>query len=205
MTVAVGEDPRGGGVNPPTTLFVDDEWIDNGDNLQKRLLAYHETMHLIQDVWDTGVGWQGWYGEGIARAIEDRVDTGLDADTGHLFIPEINAMLGTDGDRSTTTEANSYRSVLWWTWLFDQYRGTGDTDPVIGWDAIRDYTRLGASTDQVAAVRQFISDRGGQFNKDWLDHTASLWAYKLAPSDPRSSRISTARSAPRATRCRATG
>jgi von Willebrand factor type A domain-containing protein len=186
LTVLVGEDPRGGGINAPTQIYVDDEQVDQNDPLAKRLLAYHEMMHLIQDVWDTGVGWQGWYGEGIARAVEDRVDPALDADTGHLFIPELNGLMASDANRTADTTSTSYPSFLWWTWLFDQYRATGDTDPVIGWTAIRDfYTRLGASTDQLQAVRDFIAGRGGTLNKDWLDYSLSLWAYKLSPADAR--------------------
>jgi hypothetical protein len=187
ITVAIGEDPRGGGINAPAQIYVDDEWIDQDDPQAKRLLAFHEMMHLIQDVWDDGgIGWRGWYGEGIARSIEDRVDPTLDADIGHLFIPELNGLMGTNSDRTDTATDTSYRSFLWWTWLWDQYRGSGDSDPLIGWDAIRDfYTAMGASSDQVDAVRTFISGRGGNFNKDWLDYTLSLWAYKLTPSDPR--------------------
>ena len=187
ITVAIGEDPRGGGINAPTQIYVDDEWIDQDDPLAKRLLAYHEMMHLIQDVWDNGgIGWQGWYGEGIARSIEDRVDTTLDADTGHLFIPELDGLMANNGDRISTATDTSYSSFLWWTWLWDQYRGGGDSEPLIGWDAIRDfYDAMGASSDQVDAVRTFISGRGGSFNQDWLDYTMSLWAYKLNPSDPR--------------------
>lgn len=187
LTVAIGEDPRGGGINPPMGIFVDDEWIDQNDPLAKRLLSFHEMMHLIQDVWDDGgVGWQGFYGEGIARAIEDRVDTTLDADTGHLFIPELNGLMSTDSDRTSSVESNSYRTFLWWTWLFDQYRAGGDTEPRIGWTAIRDfYTTLGASSDQVQAIRDFITSRGGTFTKDWLDYTLSLWAYRRSPANPR--------------------
>lgn len=186
LSVLIGEDPRLGGVNWPREMYVDDEEVDQNDVLAKRLLAFHEMMHLVQDVWDNGTGWRGWFGEGIARAIEDRVDTQLDADTGHLFIPEINGLMASESDRTATTTDTSYRSVLWWTWLFDQYRAAGDAEPALGWTSIRDfYTRLGASTDQLQAVRAFVTGRGGNLDQDWLDYTLSLWAYKRAPSNPR--------------------
>ncbi|MFN8077085.1 MAG: VWA domain-containing protein [Kineosporiaceae bacterium] len=186
LSVLVGEDPRLGGVNWPRQIYVDDEQVDQNDVLAKRLLAFHEMMHLVQDVWDNGTGWQGWFGEGIARAIEDRVDTALDADTGHLFIPELNGLMSTESDRTATTTDTSYRSFLWWTWLFDQYRAAADTEPALGWTAIRDfYVKLGASTDQLQAVRSFVIGRGGNLDQDWLDYTLSLWSYKRSPSSAR--------------------
>ena len=187
LTVYIGEDPRTGGVITPMSLYWDDDSVDSNDVLWKRLLAYHETMHLIQDVYDdTSGGWGAWYGEGVARAVEDRVDAALDADTGHLFIPQVNSLMSTVSDRTSSSESTSYPSFLWWTWLFDQYRGSADVAPVIGWDAIRDfYTKLGASTDQIKAVRDFVSGRGGNLDKDWLDYSLSLWAYKRSPSDQR--------------------
>lgn len=187
LTVYIGEDPRTGGVIDAMSMYWDDDSVDSNDVLWKRLLAYHEMMHLIQDVYDdTSGGWGAWYGEGIARAIEDRVDAALDADTGHFFIPQLNSLMSTVTDRTASSEMVSYPSFLWWTWLFDQYRGSGDVEPVIGWDAIRDfYIKLGASTDQIKAVRDFVSGRGGNLDKDWLDYSLSLWAYKRSPSDQR--------------------
>ena len=187
ITVAIGEDPRGGGINAPTQIYVDDEWIDQNDPLAKRLLAFHEMMHLIQDVWDDGgIGWQGWYGEGIARSIEDRVDTTLDADTGHLFIPELNGLMGNNADRTRPRPTSATAASCGGRGCGTSTAAAATASPLIGWDAIRDfYTAMGASSDQVDAVRTFISGRGGSFNQDWLDYTLSLWAYKLNPSDPR--------------------
>lgn len=188
LTVYIAEDPRGGGINGASSLYADDELVDNTDDLWKRLLSFHEGMHLVQDKYDNGgIGWQTFYGEGIARAIEDRVDTALDADTGHLFIPEVDALIrNVSGDQNADISTISYRSVLWWTWLFDQYRSPGDTEPDIGWQAIRDfYLELNSEADQLKALSDYISSEGGSFRDDFIDYTLSLYAYQLNPADPR--------------------
>ncbi len=187
LNVYVAEDPRTGGVIYPDSIYIDDDTIDNNDQLWKRLLAFHEQMHLVQDKFDNGgVGWQAWYGEGIARAIEDRVDNALDADTGHLFVPEANGHLGSDAERTGDFLTQSYRTVLWWTWLLDTYRAGGDTEPAHGWAALRAfYDELNADNDQLNATRDFIAGRGGSFARDWIDYALALYAYKYNPSDAR--------------------
>src|SRR6185503_9295827 len=142
----------------PNSIYVDDDYIDNNDTLRKRLLAFHEGQHLVQDKYDNGgIGWNDFYGEGIARAIEDRADATLDADTGHLFIPEVDGILSNDGQRSSDLSTINYRSVLWWTWLMDQYRLNSETAPVQGWSALRDfYTELNSESNQLKAIRDFI-------------------------------------------------
>ncbi|MCA9982306.1 MAG: hypothetical protein KDD89_15785, partial [Anaerolineales bacterium] len=187
LSVYIAEDPRGGGINGASGLYADDELIDGNDVIWKRLLAFHEGMHLVQDKYDNGgVGWKSFYGEGIARAIEDRVDVPMDADTGHLFIPEVDGILGSEANRNDDIVNTTYRSVLWWTWLMDQYRDPSDTEPDIGWDALRDfYIELNSESDQVKAINDFISSEGGSFRDDFIDYTLSLYAYDLNPSDPR--------------------
>ena len=186
LRIFIAEDPRLGGVPTTSSINVDDENVDNNDALNKRLLAFHEIMHLVQFNYDAGTGWLDFFGEGIARAIEDRVDTTLDADTGHLFIPEVNGILGSDTNRTDDLSTISYRSVLWWTWLWDQYRLNSEVAPVQGWQAIRDfYTELNTESDQVKAVRDFISAQGSSFREDFIDYTLSLFAYRFSPSNPR--------------------
>ena len=101
LQIFIAEDPRLGGTPTTGSIQIDDENIDNNDVLNKRLLAFHEIQHLVQYNYDTATGWQDFFGEGIARTIEDRVDTTLDADTGHLFIPEVNGILGSDANRTS--------------------------------------------------------------------------------------------------------
>lgn len=174
------------------SAWMDDDAIDNNDQLQKRILAYHEIQHLIQARYDSSPDWL-FYGEGIARAIEDRVDTGLDADTGHWFIPEVNGVLGTDANRTNDLYTLRYRSVLWWTWLMDQYRNGNGVDPPVtdandvGWGALRDfYEELETQpTDQTGTVNDFIADQGSNFGDDFIDYTLALWAHKYNPVDSR--------------------
>lgn len=186
LRIFIAEDPRLGGTPTTASINVDDENVDNNDVLNKRLLAFHEVMHLVQYNYDAATGWQDFFGEGVARAIEDRVEATLDADTGHLFIPEVNGILGSDANRTSDLSTISYRSVLWWTWLMDEYRAGGDVDPVQGWQALLDfYTELNTDADQVNAVRDFISAQGSSFRDDFIDYTLSLYAYRFNPADPR--------------------
>lgn len=179
LNIFVAEDPRIGGTPYCNAINVDDDYIDNTDTLRKRVLAFHEMQHLLQCYNQPTPGWDDFYGEGIARAIEDRVDTGLDADTGHLFIPEINGILGEDVTRSMDFSLINYRSALWWTWLFDQYRAVSDVNPVIGWQAIKDfYSNLNAKPNTLTGLRNFITSRGGVFRQDFTDYTLAMYAYK---------------------------
>jgi hypothetical protein len=186
LTIYIAEDPRLGGVVWPNSIYVDDDAIDNNDTLQKRLLAYHEIQHLVQDKYDSMSGWRDFFGEGIARAIEDRVDTALDADTGHLFIPEVNGILSSNAQRTNDLSTISYRSVLWWTWLMDQYRDAGEINPVLGWPAIRDfYLELDTESDQLKALSDYVAAEGSAFRDDFIDYTLALYAYRFSPGDPR--------------------
>ncbi len=183
LTIYIAEDPRGGGTPTCNSIMVDDEWVDTNDVLSKRLLAFHEMQHLIQCHNQPTPGWDDFYGEGIARAIEDRIDNPLDMDTGHLFIPEINGLLGEDGTRSTDLKLINYRSALWWTWLLDQYRTGGETQPVTGWAALKDfYTSLNAKPDTLTGLRNFITSKGSTFRQDFTDYTLALFAYRFTSS-----------------------
>ena len=186
MDVFIGDDPRLGGIPTSNGLGVDDEGVDNADQVWKRIIAIHEIQHLVQLRYDDLSGWQGLFGEGIARAAEDRVDTAVDLDTGHLFIPEINGLLGDDATRRSTLEDYSYPSAAFWTWLADTYDAPGDTEPDIGWGALRDYyEELATETNQVTALRDVVGTLGGSWTDDWIDYTLSLWAYRFAPTDER--------------------
>lgn len=185
MNVYIAEDPRVGGIINGDGMYADDDWMI-GDQLAKRLLALHEIHHLVQTQYDDLIGWNDFYGEGNARAIEDRADPTLDADLGHLFIPEVNGILGSDANRAADLTTINYRSVLWWTWLWDQYRQPADAEPVIGWNALRDfYLELKTESDQWKAVRDFISAQGSNLTDDFIDYTLALYAYRFNPGDPR--------------------
>ena len=118
IRVYIAEDPRAGGTPTTASIQVDDEWVDQDDQLRKRLLAYHEIQHLVQYQYDTS--WNSFYGEGVARAIEDRADTALDADLGHLFIPDVNGMNG-------LTRTTSCASACWPTTKFNTLCSTSTT------------------------------------------------------------------------------
>ncbi len=186
LDVFIGDDPRLGGIPTGNGIGVDDEGVDNADQVWKRIIAIHEIQHLVQLRYDDLSGWQGMFGEGIARASEDRVDTAVDLDTGHLFIPEINGLLGGDGTRRDTLENYSYPSAAFWTWLSDTYGAAGETQPDIGWGALRAYyEELATESNQVTALRDVVGTLGGSWTDDWIDYTLSLWAYRFAPADER--------------------
>ena len=196
LEVFITQEPRLGTIisldSTWDSVWIDASTIDDNDVLMKRLLAYHEIQHLVQARYDSTPDW-GLYGEGTARAIEDRVDAALDADTGHLFIPEVNGVLTTDANRRNDIYTQSYRSVLWWTWLMDQYRDGNGVDPPVtnaddlGWGALRDiYEEINSMPeDEIGAVNNFIVDQGSTFRDDFVDYTLALWAHKYNPADAR--------------------
>jgi len=193
VNVFIAEDPRGGGIVGTNGLYADDELVADSDDLWKRLLAVHEMQHMVQKEYDSGVDWT-LYGEGVARATEDRFDTTLDADTGHLFLPQFNGvMTNAGGIRTNDLLSLSYDSMAWWTWFMDQYRVGGGIDPPatnandIGWDALRDvYQAIETDpTNEFAMIQQAITDRGGDFRDDFIDYTLALYAHKYNPSYPR--------------------
>lgn len=189
----IAEDPRGGGIVGTNGLYCDDELVADPDDLWKRVLAIHEMQHMVQKEYDTdGVNWTE-FGEGTARASEDRFDTTMDADTGRLFIPQINKALALASVRTADLLTLSYDQAAWWTWYMDQYRtGTNADPPVtdtndIGWDALRDlYQRIEDDPANIySALKQAIADQGGSFTNDFIDYTLALYAHQYNPSDPR--------------------
>lgn len=194
VNVYIAEDPRGGGIVGSNGLYADDELVADPDDLWKRLLAVHEMQHMVQKEYDTdGVDW-GMYGEGVARATEDRFDTALDADTGHLFLPRFNSIMA-NGDNVRTNDflTSSYGGMGFWTWFMDQYRqGAGTNPPAtdsndLGWDALRTvYQTIETDPDNTfAMIKQAISGLGGNFEEDFIDYTLALYAHKYNPTDPR--------------------
>jgi hypothetical protein len=186
LTVYIAEDPRGGGTPTCNSIMVDDEWVDNNDILNKRLLAFHEVQHLIQCHYQPTPGWDGFYGEGIARAIEDRIENDLDLDTGHLFIPEVAGILSSNATRVTDLTTYSYPTVLWWTWLMDRYSTGSETDPISGWQSIRNfYLGVPGASTTLASLKTYLSNQGSSFRKDFTDYTLALFAYRFTNSDDR--------------------
>ncbi len=186
LDVYIAEDNRTGGVSFANSyIYIDDDYIDNNDSLAKRMLAFHEMQHLVQGEYDSS--WHDWYGEGVARAIEDRVDPGLDADTGHLFIPDVNKVLSSATRRAGDIVSASYDSNMWWTWLMDQYASAADVSPVLGWGWLKNFyeTLETMSSDEVGAVSDSIESEDSSFRDDFIDYSLALWAYKYNPVDPR--------------------
>jgi hypothetical protein len=198
MTVFLADDRRGGGVPTDTSLWWDDELVSadgagNFDVLMLRILAYHEIWHLVQGRYG-GAG--GSHSEGVARAIEDRVDPALDADTGHLFIPEFSQHVATEGPvmlpdaprgRRNAMEDLWYWSSPWWTWFMDHNRDAGEAAPVLGWNALEAFyeeLRDGAPTE-FDALDEVLTSRGSSFVADFLDYTLALYAYTFSPTDER--------------------
>ena len=186
LDVYIAEDNRTGGVSFANSyIYIDDDAIDNNDSLEKRLLAFHEMQHLVQGEYDSS--WHSWYGEGVARAIEDRVDPGLDADTGHFFIPDVNKVLGSSAKRAGDIVSASYDSNMWWTWFMDNHGATGEVAPVLGWETLRKfYEKLSTMvSDEIGAVSDTIASEGSSFRDDFIDYSLALWAYKYNPSNSR--------------------
>ncbi len=184
MEVLIAEDPRGGGVIYPDTLYWDDELVVNG-LLLRRLLAEHESMHLIQGRLDGTIGWASFYGEGISRAIEDRIDPAMDASAGGFFMPEVNGILGSESDRTNQLENTTYRSVLFWTYLFDRFATPGDVEPQIGWDAVEEfYDELSVAATELDATNDFIAANGSSFYASFTAYAQSLWANRFSPPAP---------------------
>ncbi len=193
MNLFIAEDPRIGGIIGTTGINIDDDTIIN-DTLEMRSIAFHEIQHLVQTQYDSSPNWTQ-YGEGIARAIEDRVDSSYDAaGTERRFLGDVNRYLQNSGSvRDDNLFDISYDNVLWWTWLMDQDRqGSGVDPPVtnsndLGWDALKDfYEELETQpSDPINAVGDFIADQGSTFRDDFIDFTLAAYAFEYNPSDPR--------------------
>lgn len=199
MNVFVGEDARGGGIPTCTSLWWDDEWIDGGDVLTARILAYHEAFHLAQFCQYLPVA-AGSHGEGIARAIEDRVDAALDANLGNLYIPEFREHLGFEGPqtvmdadgnivgprgRADALDDQWYWSMPWWTYLFDRTAAAGDSEPTLSWDTIDElYDLMTMNATDVGAVEDLLATRGTTFSDVFRRYGQALFAYRYNPSDP---------------------
>jgi len=186
LTVYIAEDPRAGWILDGASIQADDDRLDNSDTIKKSVLAFHEIQHLVQHKYNSSVGWKWFYAEGISRAIEDRTDATMDANTRVWFIPEVNGILGSNNNRTSDLTTISYRTVLWWTWVMDQYRTSSETEPVLGWEALRDfYVELKSESTALKALTDFIGAQGSSFADDFIDYTLALYAYTYDPGDPR--------------------
>jgi hypothetical protein len=171
MKALVGRDPRGGGINWWDEIYIDRRNVD-GDALNRLRVAFHEIHHLTQGAYRNG--WNSFYGEGIARASEARFHTG----TRFRTASQINGFLGRHDLRRDSIEGITYNSAAFWTWLFDEYRASGETVPDIGWGAIRDYYLALESDDaQVPALGTFAGSSMA-FRSDFVDYTLALAAYR---------------------------
>lgn len=75
-----------------------------------------------------------------------------------------------DGNRASTITTINYRSVLWWTWLMDHYCAGSDVDPVVGWQARRDfYLEFKTENADWKAAKDFISSEGGSPVDEFID------------------------------------
>lgn len=157
MNAYVARDPRGGGVIWPDSIYMDRRNVD-GDPIADRLrVTMHEVDHLTQNAYLNS--WTAdFYGEGLPRATEGRFHPG----TKQRLMSQIDdGMLGSASTRQTSIDDVSYDTAAWWTWLFDEYRDSGETVPDTGWGAIRDYyTALGDDGAGLPAARTLTDDRG---------------------------------------------
>ena len=189
LNIYIAEDPRGGGAGSANSINGDDEGIAAVDILDNRSLIAHEIQHLVQARYDPMLTDDdlAFYAEGVARAIEDRVDSALDAVTGYLFIPDIRRLLTTDSLRSADITTLSYDNAAWWVWLMDQYRQGSEVAPAEGWIALRDfYLELRSEGgNPMPALLDFLVSRGSSFRRDFIDYTLALYAYPYTMSDPR--------------------
>lgn len=186
--IYIAEDPKNGWIVEPDGIISDDDKMATADVLYVRWNVYHEMQHLIQKQYANG-NWNTWYTEGLARAIEDRVDPALDAAL-KAFIGESRRMLRNDPDkgfpRSNDIFEASYRAVIWWTWVMDQFRDPAEVEPVTGWLALQDfYDELAGGDDSLTVAYNFLQDQGGNFHDDFIDYTLAMYAYKYNPADPR--------------------
>lgn len=186
--IYVAEDPKNGWIVEPNGIITDDEKAQTNDVLAVRWNVYHEMQHLIQKQY-TNNNWNLWYTEGLARAVEDRVDPALDGAL-KAFITDSRRMLRNssshDFPRSSDIFEAKYRAVVWWTWVLDQYRDPAEVEPVTGWEALQDfYDEISTGVDSLSAAANFIQDQGGNFDDDFIDYTLAMYAYPYSPADPR--------------------
>ena len=186
--IYVAEDPKNGWIVEPDGIITDDEKAETNDLLAVRWNVYHEMQHLIQKQYANN-NWSLWYTEGLARAIEDRVDPALDAAL-KAFITDSRRMLRNsashDFPRSNDILEASYRAVIWWTWVLDRYRDPAEVEPATGWLALQDfYDELANGADSLTVAYNFLQDQGGNFHDDFIDYTLAMYTYPYNPADPR--------------------
>ncbi|RME47579.1 MAG: VWA domain-containing protein, partial [Chloroflexi bacterium] len=191
IDIYIAEDNRAGGT-PGMSHIVDydDEIVESNDNIQKTVAAHHEVFHLVQFSYDDSGGWQDWWGEGTARAMEDRVDSTVDADAGHWFIPQLNSYLSNKYRQDFTTI--SYDSALWWNYMMDQHTRTSESEPSLGVESMRRYlVQMDTDDDALTGLLNHLVNEGSSFDSDWIDFTLANYAKDYNPTDARLKYIDT--------------
>ncbi len=104
-----------------------------------RLVLGHELFHHTQFAYITFGNWQSWGAtpvEGMARMMQDKIYSDLDADAGCItYLGEIQDWMNSP-DRDLW--ASGYDSALWWGYLAEQF-GTPSAEPNYGVDFIRTF------------------------------------------------------------------
>jgi hypothetical protein len=172
----------------PDNFFVSNGLLTNADILRIRSAVHHEMHHLGQMQFVDMLG-KGFFfsGEGIAYAIEDRVDPLVDSEPWSRFRTGVEQeVLTSEANRTTDLATLQQPSLLWWTWLLDQYRKPFETDLSQGWASLREfYVDLASAPDELTALETYLSSKGSSFAKDFVDYTLAMYAYPFHPADPR--------------------
>ncbi|MFQ5744543.1 MAG: VWA domain-containing protein [Acidobacteriota bacterium] len=186
--VQIAEETGNGFILVPNGLQLDDDYVETTNILKVRGNAFHEGQHLVQDKFNTTIGWQTWFTEGIARTAQDRTDADYDALTSSNYLNQFdNVLVNSTGVREKDILTIKYDATTWWTWFMDQYAAPGESEPGIGWEAIRDfYDEVEAETNHsLDALEDYVAAQGSTFEEDFIDYTLALYAYEYNPADPR--------------------
>ena len=169
-------------------FFLSNGLLTSGQPLRIRSAVHHEMHHLGQMQFVDMLGKDFFFtGEGIAYAIEDRVDPQVDAEPWSRFRMTVEQdVLTSEANRTSDLATLQRPSLLWWTWLMDQYRKPFETEPGLGWASLREfYVELALAPDELAALDSFLSGKASSFARDFVDYTLAMYAYPFHPADER--------------------
>lgn len=181
-------DSAEGYTNHREHFFLSNSLVSSPEVLRMRSAVYHEMHHLGQlqyvDMFGKGFAFSG---EGIAHAIEDRVDPQVDADGFSRFRQIVEQqVLASEANRTSDLASLTAPSLLWWTWLMDQYTKPFETGLVKGWGSLREfYVELASAADELTALETFLAAKGSSFAQDFVDYTLAMYAYPFHPANPR--------------------
>lgn len=154
-----------------------------------RKTTHHEMFHTIQKnhvcdvaVCGSGVGttFGSWVSEGTARCMDDRLYADLDAATfGGSFWSQVNGV--TMPSPTTSLLSRSYDSCLFWSYCCERY-GSTLAEPQRGVDfmlAFWEKISANGSTDALAALRDTLSDTGGELDTTFRDYAIAVYTHGM--------------------------